>query len=190
MPSGLEDRNCRWREGRLGECADRNGNNIWRCRKRVEDRRAAVGAEMKGSLLALVGSSHVLAVATDDVHSIRCEPCLDPEGASSPTLAGKAVAHGDPDRIALRCQTKLPTATHSIAGSHRRGSYWLRSGSPGRPLRRGRPRSHGHFFSLRQMSAGHWLALRQLRDRTFLPAFEIDAERLRAIGLLLPSFIV
>src|SRR6266508_738757 len=129
MPSGLEHGNCRWREGRIGECADRNGNHIWRCRKRVEDRRAAVGAEMKGSLLALVGGSHVVAIATDNAHMIRHEPCLDPEGAPSPTLAGKAVAHGDPDRIALRCQLKLPTATDGIAASHRHGSYWRRSTS-------------------------------------------------------------
>jgi hypothetical protein len=123
MPSGLEHRNCRWREGRLGKYADRNGNNIGHCRKRVENRCAAVGAEMKGSLLALVGGSHVVAIATDDAHLIRSEPCLDPEGASSSTLAGKAMAHGDPDRIALRCQMKLPTATDGIAGSHRHGSY-------------------------------------------------------------------
>jgi len=33
-------------------------------------------------------------------------------------LAGKAVAHGDPDRVSLRFQTKLPTATGGIAGRH------------------------------------------------------------------------
>src|SRR6266516_1181345 len=157
MPPGLEHRNCWWREGRLGKCADRNRDHIWRCRQRVENGRAAVGAEMKGSRLALVGGSHVVATATDDVHSIRCEPCLDPEGASSPTLAGKAVAHGDPDRIALRCQMKLPTATDGIAGSHRRGSYWRRSESSGSSNEAGRPPSHGLSFSLRQMNSpgGH-----------------------------------
>ena len=123
MTSRLEHRDCRRREGRLGKCADRNGDNIGQRRKRVENGRAAVGAEMEGSLLALVGGSHVVAKATGDAHVIRSEPCLDPEGASSPTLAGKAVAHGDPDRIALRCQMQLPTATDGIAGSHRRGSY-------------------------------------------------------------------
>jgi hypothetical protein len=92
MPSGFEHRNFRGREGRLGKCADRNGNNVRRCRKHVEDGRAAVGAEMKGSLLALVGDSHVVAEATVDANVIRCEPCLDPEGASGPALTGQAVA--------------------------------------------------------------------------------------------------
>jgi hypothetical protein len=58
-------------------------------------------------------------MATDDVDVIRHEPRLDPEGASGPTLAGKAVAHGDPDRIALRRQMQLPAATGGLAGSHR-----------------------------------------------------------------------
>jgi len=76
---------------------------------------------MKGQVLvALVRGSDVVAVTTDDAHLIGCEPCLDPEGASGPPLAGKAVAHGDPDRISLRCQKKLPTATGGIAGRHHR----------------------------------------------------------------------
>src|ERR1700675_87952 len=122
MPSRLVYRPRRWREVRLGECADRHGNGIRLCLERVKDRRAAVGAEMKGPLLALVGDPHVVAVPTDDAHVIRRAPRLDPEGASSPVLAGKAVTHGDPARIALRCQLKLPTATGGISGSHRRGS--------------------------------------------------------------------
>src|SRR6266550_8666023 len=103
MPSGLVDRTHRWREVRIGECADRDGDDIWLCLERVENGPAAVGAEMEGSLLALVGDPHVVAVASDDAHVVRGEPALDPEGASSSTLAGKAVAHGDPDRIARRC---------------------------------------------------------------------------------------
>src|SRR5215208_3287747 len=87
MLSGLVHRYGRWREVRLGECSDRNGNDVGHRRKRVEDGRAAVGAEMKASLLALVGGSHVVAVAPGDAHAIRCEACLDPEGASRPTLA-------------------------------------------------------------------------------------------------------
>lgn len=70
--------------------------------------------------VALVRGSDVVAVSTDDAHVIGSEPCLDPEGASGPSLAGKAVAKGDPDRISLRCQTKLPTATGGLARRHRR----------------------------------------------------------------------
>jgi hypothetical protein len=57
------------------------------------------------------------------VHVIRRVSRLDPEGASGPTLAGKAVTHGDRDRMALRFQTKLPTATGGLTGSHRHGTY-------------------------------------------------------------------
>ena|SRR5215211_3351711 len=156
MLSGLVHRYGRWREVRLGECSDRNGNDVGHRRKRVEDGRAAVGAEMKASLLALVGGSHVLGVATEDADVLRPEPGLDPEGASGSPLAGKTVAHGDPDRIALRCQMKLPTATGGITGGHRRdatgfdrceirversvdergstpGRGWLGAGAIGRP---------------------------------------------------------
>jgi hypothetical protein len=82
-------------EGWVGECADRNYNLVWLCRVCLEDRRAAVRAEMKDMLLSvlLVRDSHVLAEATNDLHLIGCERRLDPEGTSCPTLAGKAVTH-------------------------------------------------------------------------------------------------
>ncbi len=48
----------------------------------------------------LVGDSQVVAEATNDVHLIRCEPRLHPEGTSGPTLATKAVTHGNHERIA------------------------------------------------------------------------------------------
>ena len=82
MPPRLEHRDRRRRERRLGKSADRNGNDIWCGRKRVEDRRPAVRAEMKGSLLALVRDSHEVAEATGHLHSVRWEPRLDPEGAA------------------------------------------------------------------------------------------------------------
>ena len=67
----------------------------------------------------LVGDSHVVAEATNDVHLIRCERRLHPEGTSGPTLAGKAVTHGDHERIARHFQAKLPTVTGGLSGSHR-----------------------------------------------------------------------
>src|SRR2546421_5144797 len=104
MPSRLEDRNGWRRERRIGECADRNSNHVWRVRTGEEDRRAAVGAEMKGQVLAaFVRRSDEVAGTTDDMHVIRHERRLDRESAPGPPLAGKAVAHGDPDRISLRC---------------------------------------------------------------------------------------
>jgi hypothetical protein len=49
---------------------------------------------------------------------IRLEARLHPEGASGPTLAGKAVTDGDGKRIASHFEAKLPTVACSISGSH------------------------------------------------------------------------
>jgi hypothetical protein len=80
---------------------------------------------MKDMLLSvcLVGDSYVVAEATNDVHLIGCERRLHPEGASCPTLAGKAVTHGDHKRIARHFQTKLPTVTGGLSASHRHETY-------------------------------------------------------------------
>lgn len=125
MPSRLVDRLGRRREGRVGEGADRNNDQVWLCRLCVEDRRAAVRTEVKNMFLSvlLVGDSHVVAEAAENLNLTRGECRLDPEGASGPALAGKAVTHGNHDRIALSFQTKLPTATGASSGSHRHETY-------------------------------------------------------------------
>src|SRR4029453_14567438 len=90
-------------------------------RLRVEDRRAAVGAEVKDVLLpvGLVGDPGEVGVASRDAHLLGREPGLPPEGASGPALAGEAVADRDRQRLSIHCQTQLPTATGGLAGSHR-----------------------------------------------------------------------
>src|SRR4051812_24508086 len=75
--------------------------------------------EMNGSVI-LVRGSGVVAVTTDDAHLIGWKPRLDPEGASGSSLAGKAVAHGDADRISLGLQTKLSATTGGIVGRRHR----------------------------------------------------------------------
>src|SRR5687768_2166181 len=67
----------------------------------------------------LVRDSREVAEATDDLHLIRIERRLHPEGASGPTLTGKAVTDGNHKRIASHFQTKLPTVTGGFSGSHR-----------------------------------------------------------------------
>jgi hypothetical protein len=67
----------------------------------------------------LVRDSRVVAEATNDAHLIRLEPGLHPEGASGPTLAGKAVTDGDRKRIAHRFKMELTTVTGGFSGSHR-----------------------------------------------------------------------
>src|SRR5678816_795108 len=91
-------------------------------RFRVEDLRAAVGAEVEEVLLLvrLVGRARVVAEATDDVHLIRRECRLHPEGTSGATLAGEAVTDGDHGRIAPHFQTELSAVTGGLARSHRR----------------------------------------------------------------------
>jgi hypothetical protein len=120
-----------------------NDDPVWLVRLCVEDLRAAVGAEMEDVLLSvrLVGDSHVIAEPTDDVHLIRCERRLHPEGTSCATLAGKTVTHGDHKRIARHVQTKLPTVTADRALIELRPSALLaptrRDGSTGGLERRG-----------------------------------------------------
>jgi hypothetical protein len=72
--------------------------------------------------VCLVRDSRVVAEATDDLHLIRFEARLHPEGASGPTLTGKAVTDGDGKRIARDFQTKLPTVTGGISSGHRGGT--------------------------------------------------------------------
>ena len=71
----------------------------------------------------LVRDSREVAEATDDLHLIRLERRLHPEGASGPTLTGEAVTDGDDKRIARDFQTKLPTVTGGFSGSHRDETY-------------------------------------------------------------------
>jgi hypothetical protein len=72
--------------------------------------------------VGLVRDSRVVAEATDDLHLIRLEPGLHPEGASGPTLARQAVTDGDRGRFAGHFQTELPAMTGGFSAGHRRGT--------------------------------------------------------------------
>jgi hypothetical protein len=69
----------------------------------------------------LVRDSGVVVEATDDLHLIRFESGLHPEGASGPALARKTVTDGDGKRIARNFQAKLSAVTGGLSG-HRRES--------------------------------------------------------------------
>src|SRR5688572_22050154 len=111
----------RRRERGVGERADRDDDQVRLRRFRVEDLRAAVGAEVERVLLLvfLVRDSREVAEATRDLHLIRVERRLHPEGASGPALAGEAVADGHDEWIARDVKTKLSAVTGGGPSRHR-----------------------------------------------------------------------
>jgi hypothetical protein len=84
VPSVVVPRCGRRRKPRIGERSDHDDDLV---RLAVEDRRAAIGAEVEDVLTSFrpVRDPGEVAEVTDDAHSIRCEPCLHPEGASRAT---------------------------------------------------------------------------------------------------------
>ena len=73
--------------------------------------------------VCLVRDSREVAEATPDLHLIRFEARLHPEGTSGPALAGKAVTDGDGKRIARDLQAKLPAVTDGLSSSHGQERY-------------------------------------------------------------------
>ena len=68
----------------------------------------------------LVRDARVVAEAAGDLHLIRLEPGLHPEGAPGAALAGEAVADGDGERLARDLQAKLPAVTGGLPRGHSR----------------------------------------------------------------------
>src|SRR5215204_7178093 len=125
MPSRVVSRPGRRWEGRVGERTDRDDDEVLLRRLRVEDLRAAVGAEVEDVLLpvGLVGRAAVVAEVTDDIHLIRLEPRLHPERAPGPALTGEAVTDRDGKRLARHLQAELPAVACSLPLRDRGGSY-------------------------------------------------------------------
>jgi len=111
----------RRRERRVGERADGDDDQIRLRRFRIEDLRAAVGAEVKGVLfpVLLVRHSREVPVATADLDLLRVERRLHSERASGPTLTGEAVADRDDESITRHVQTKLTAMTGGSPSRHR-----------------------------------------------------------------------
>ena len=141
---------------------------------------------MKDMLLSvcLVGDSHVVAEATNDVHLIRCERRLQREGTSCPTLAGKAVTHGDHERIARHFQTKLPAVAGGLSGSHRRETYRTVGR---RSYRRVRAPRHadasGDVCSVRRVGE-RVLTLRELNRATLARQLLLERKRLSPTAVI------
>jgi hypothetical protein len=69
--------------------------------------------------VGLVRDARVVAEAPEDLHLIRVEARLHPEGASRPALAGQAVADRDRERIARDLQAKLAAVAGGFSCRHR-----------------------------------------------------------------------
>ena len=110
----------RRRELRIGERPDHHDDDARFVGLRGEDRRAALGAEVKDVDLAvcLVRRPGVVGVAAGDAHLVGVEPRLHAERASRPPLARKAVTDRDRERIARRLDAKLATAAGCLADRH------------------------------------------------------------------------
>src|SRR5215471_1454929 len=119
MASRPVDRDGRLRERGIGERADRDRDRVRQpVLARPEDRRPAVRAEAERPLLTLVGDADVLGVPAHDLDAILRPPRLHSERAAGPTLAGEAVTHRDPQRVALRRHPELAAATFGLALAH------------------------------------------------------------------------
>ena len=112
----------RRRELRVCEGPDRDHHQVVLIGLRVEHGPAALRAEMEDVHLAvlLVRRPGVVDIAAGDLHLAGPEPRLHAEGAARPPLARQAVADRDHERVTLRGNAKLPTATGCVSAGHRR----------------------------------------------------------------------
>jgi hypothetical protein len=66
----------------------------------------------------LVGDPREVLVAALDLHLVRAEAGLHPEGAPGPALAGEAVADRDGERVAGHLELELPAMAGSATSGH------------------------------------------------------------------------
>jgi hypothetical protein len=111
----------RRREGRVGEGADRDDDQVFFLRLGVEDLGATLGTEVEHVLfqVGLFGDARVIAVATLDLDLILLVARLHPEGASRPALAGEAMTDRDGEGLAFDDEVKLPAVAGCNSGCHR-----------------------------------------------------------------------
>src|SRR5437764_11710141 len=152
----LPDRPRRRREGRIRECAYRDGHNSRRGLRGVEHGRAAVRTEVEeGAFLSLVRDADVLPRGALGRYLFCVESRLDTEDASSSTLAGETVADRDSHRLSLDGEPELLTTTRGVSSAHERDRR------PGRPVRGGTGRQR----TARAAASMSLRVLRRIRPR-------------------------
>ena len=148
MPARVVARLGRRREGRVGEGADRDDDEVRLVGLGVEDLRAALGAEVEDVLLPvrLVRDARVVVVAAGDLDLIRPESRLHPEGAAGPPLAGEAVADRDRERLARHLEAELVHSGRRLLEPSRDSFYQRR--------RERHVREHAHVRGRRRSAGG------------------------------------
>src|ERR671910_3095975 len=112
MPPFLPDRPRRRGEGRIRECAHRDGHNAGHVLRGVVDGRAAVRTEVEGGAFpSLVRDADELPRRALDRHLFCVESRLDTENTPSSALARETVADRDSNRLSLDCDPELLTTT-------------------------------------------------------------------------------
>jgi hypothetical protein len=120
MPAGVVPGHRRRREGRVGERADGDDDQIGIVRLGVEDLRAAVGAEVEDVLLAvlLVRDPRVVGEPAGHPHLVRLETRLHAKGAPGAALAREAVADRDGERLARDLEAELAAVAGGFSHGH------------------------------------------------------------------------
>ena len=137
----LVDRERGTRKRQVGERPDRNHDGAFEAFGRVEHRRPAFGTEPECGSRAFVSDTDILLGGARDGHGTGSEASLSPEDTSGPTLAGKAVADRDPNRVGRDVSVKLATTAGGGSMRHRPvGDAWRTESSvplerPVRPRR-------------------------------------------------------
>src|SRR5262249_45526781 len=129
-------------EARIRECADSDADEVRHSRRLPIHIRSTSTAEMEPHGKAARGPAlEYSRRATLDAHAPALVKDRDAECATRPTLAFKAVTHGDPPRITRTCEFELPAMAASRARLHWHVNSWtirlhLRShGESIRPVR-------------------------------------------------------
>src|SRR5471032_315106 len=105
------DREFRRREIGIGEGSDRDGHDIGNVIQPVIHRRAAMRAEVERDAVPAVGYAHIFGPASFDGDLAAGPARLRAERAAGTLLAGEAMAHRHPHRLALACHAKLAAGT-------------------------------------------------------------------------------
>ena len=118
MHSLLVDGEGRGRKLGIGEGTDWDDDCVVDACQGVEDRGPAFRAEPERALGSLISESNVLRAGSRDLYGVRREASLGAEDTSGSSLAGKAVAHRDTERLGCHPSVKLATTARGDSDCH------------------------------------------------------------------------